>query len=132
MRPVGKTAFAEFIQPRLSYGVLRRVETQVLNGDGTGENIKGILQTTGIGTPASVSGDNDADVILNGIVAVLNADAMPNAAVCNPTDLGKMLKAKATSPGNRMDSGGAFGTMPQTIGADAHSSRTRGSPQALR
>ncbi len=35
------------LRSRLAYGVLRRLESQVINGDGLGVNVRGILQTTG-------------------------------------------------------------------------------------
>jgi hypothetical protein len=94
---------------RLIYGVNRRLESQVLNGDGTGENLLGILRTTGIGAPASQPGDTvNADLILNGISTVLNSAAIPTATVMNPNDWNKMLKVKATTSGVRLDSQGAF------------------------
>ena len=36
-----------------SYDVLHRLENQIVAGDGSGENIRGILDTTGIGDIAS-------------------------------------------------------------------------------
>ena len=60
---------ATTLNSRLSYGVERRLETQILNGDGIGENLLGILHTSGIGAPASVAGDTtNADLALDAIV----------------------------------------------------------------
>ena len=92
------------IEQRLVYGVQRRIENQVLNGDGTGENLTGVLHTSGIGAPASVTGDNDADTALNGVINVMQSFAQPNAIVLNPVDWSKMLKAKASTSGDRIDS----------------------------
>jgi HK97 family phage major capsid protein len=105
-------ALATTIESRLVYGVNRRIENQCLAGDGTGENLLGILNTSGIGAPASVTGDNDADMALNGVIAVMQSFAQPDAIVINPVDYSKMLKARATGSGERIDSEGAFGTPP--------------------
>jgi HK97 family phage major capsid protein len=103
------SGLATSLNTRLSYGVERRLETQILSGDGTGENIMGILNTTGIGAPASATGDTvNADLLLNGIVSVLNAAATPTAVVMNPADQAPALKAKSAGSGMRLDSMGAF------------------------
>jgi Phage capsid family len=100
---------AALLQTRLVYGVNLRLEAQVLNGDGNGENLLGILRTSGIGAPASGAGDTvNADLVLNGITAVLNSGAVPTGVVWNPTDHAKAMKVKATTSGVRLDSDGAF------------------------
>lgn len=45
-----------YIQGRLSYSVEKRIDAQVLNGNGTPPNIRGILQTTGIQKQLTTSG----------------------------------------------------------------------------
>ena len=46
----------DYINTRLRFMVAQKEESQLLNGDGTGNNITGILQTSGIQTQA-----NEAD-----------------------------------------------------------------------
>lgn len=99
------------ITTRLSYGVMRRVEDQIIGGDGVGENLTGLLNTSGIGDVPHVAGPL-TDLALDGITAVLLSDAEPNAVVVNPQDWSEMLKATATGSGERLDSDGAFATPP--------------------
>jgi HK97 family phage major capsid protein len=103
------------LNTRLIYGVFRRVENQILAGDGTGQNLLGILNTSGIADVAFVSGDLLTDLALDGITDVLVSDAVPDAVIAHPTDVGTMLKTKATGTGQRLDSAGAFAGVPSTM-----------------
>ena len=94
---------------------MRRVENQIVAGDGNGENLLGILHTSGIGSVAFSAGDALTDLTLDAISTVLVSDAEPNGVVANPLDVATMLKAKATGSGERLDSGGAFATPPTTL-----------------
>jgi hypothetical protein len=102
-------ALQGIIEGRLRYGVLRRLEGQVLSGDGTGENIRGILQTSGIGAVTFTTGALVADQILRGITSVTLADAQANAIVCNPLDWQTVLLAKTSGSGEYINSDGPFG-----------------------
>ena len=62
---------------RLIYGVLRRVESQLLAGNGTGQNILGIMNTSGIGSVAFAGGTPLADLALSGLVTELLSEAQP-------------------------------------------------------
>jgi signal peptide peptidase SppA len=68
-------ALRAVIENRLRYGVQRRLEAQVLNGNGTAPNLRGILQTSGIGAVAFDAAAEQADLVLDGITTVLLADA---------------------------------------------------------
>jgi hypothetical protein len=104
------------LETRLSYDVRYRTENQVLSGDGTGENLLGVLMTTGIGTTASGAGDSvNADLILNAITVVQNSNAVPTGVVLNPTDWNHSLKAKSAGSGMRLDSDGAYSGPMKTI-----------------
>jgi hypothetical protein len=107
------------IRNRLAYGVLRRLEGQVLAGDGTGENLRGILNTTGIASVAYDAGEQAADQALEAIVAVLLSDANPNFVALNPRDWADMLKAKATGSGEYFSGGPFVATAEQLWGATA-------------
>lgn len=125
-------ALAQALQSRLVYGVQRRVENQIVGGDGTGENLLGILNTTGIGSVAFSAGAPLTDLTLDAITAVALSDAEPNAVVVNPLDVAAMLKNRATGSGERLDSDGAFATPPTTIwGLPAIQSKVIPAGQAL-
>jgi HK97 family phage major capsid protein len=68
----------------LPYDVRRRVESQLLIGDGQGQNLRGILETPNIGAPAAVPGDNPADAILRAVTVVVLSDADPNFVALHP------------------------------------------------
>jgi HK97 family phage major capsid protein len=103
-------------QSRLTYGVLRRLEKQVIGGDGVGVNIKGILSQTGLGSIPFSAAAPLTDLVLDGSTAVFNIDADPNGVVAHPTDVATMLKARdGGSTGGRLDSGGAFAPVPTTL-----------------
>jgi len=104
-------ALQSTIDGRLRYGVLRRLEGQVLNGDGTGANMRGILQTTGLGAVPFVAGALIADQILKGITTVYLADAEATGTVLNPLDWQAALLAKAAGDGHYF-SGGPFEVTP--------------------
>jgi HK97 family phage major capsid protein len=104
------------IEDRLVYSCMRRLEDQVIAGDGTGENILGILNTSGIASIAFSASVALTDLAMDGIVATLLAEAQPDGVVINPTDWGAMLKAReGANSGQRLDSAGAFGGVPATL-----------------
>lgn len=104
------------LNTRLTYGVLRKIDAAILNGTG---KLKGILQQAP-GAIGSVDFDGDvplSDLPLDGFVETVLADAVPDAIVAHPSDVAAMLKAVATTSGERLDSAGAFagGLSPLTI-----------------
>jgi HK97 family phage major capsid protein len=104
-------ALQAIIDGRLRYGVLRRLEGQILNGDGSGANIRGILQTSGIGAVTFTAGALITDQILKGITTVYLADAEATGVVVHPTDWQTALLAKASGDGHYF-SGGPFEVTP--------------------
>jgi HK97 family phage major capsid protein len=94
----------------LRYGVRRRLENQVLGGDGVGENIRGIINTSGIGTVAKAVGESAADALHHGIVAIQLADQEPGFVALHPTDWEQIRLS-------RDDSGAAAGTGGYLFGA---------------
>jgi hypothetical protein len=107
-------ALRGIIDQRLRYIVLRRLEAQIINGNGTPPNIRGILQTSGIGAVTYNAGELAADQILTGIVNVLLADATADGILMHPTDWAAVLKVKAAGDGHYY-SGGPFSVTPQVI-----------------
>lgn len=108
------SALRSIIDSRLRYSVLRRLEAQVLNGNGVDPNLRGIRQTTGIGTVAFDGTKLTADQILAGITNVMLADGQADGIVMHPTDWAAVLSAKAAGDGHYY-SGGPFSMTPQTI-----------------
>lgn len=106
-------AIRAVIDQRLRYLVLRRLEAQILNGNGTAPNLRGILATSGIQTEAYNAAELVADQVLTGITKVLLADAMADVAIMHPLDWMGVLKAKATD--GHYYGGGPFATTPQVI-----------------
>ncbi len=103
------------LENRLMYSVMRRIENQILSGDGVGQNLRGILNTTGIANIAFAAGTPLSDLALDAITTVLVSDAVPDLAIFNPLDLAVMLKTKTSGSGDRLDSEGAFAPTANTI-----------------
>lgn len=68
----------------LLYGLREEEEDQILNGDGTSPNIRGILQTVGINTVGSAG--TDIDAIVDAIAAIRTDRRNPNGIVVHPND----------------------------------------------
>ena len=64
---------SQVVTNRLTYSCLRRLENQVVAGDGLGENILGILNTVGIGSVVFDAASALSDLTLDGIVATIPA-----------------------------------------------------------
>jgi HK97 family phage major capsid protein len=75
---------ATLVNTLLPHDVRRRIENQILAGDGVGQNLRGLLNTTGLGAPTFVTGDNVADAILRAMTTVILSDAEPNFVALNP------------------------------------------------
>ena len=86
------------IEGRLMYGVLQALEAEVIAGDGTGEHLRGLLHTTGLGS-VPYSAVQTADLLLDGITTVLVSGARPNVACLNPLDWSDLLKSKSSGSG---------------------------------
>lgn len=99
-----------FIDTRLRYKVRQRLEAQVLAGDGAGNNIRGILNITGVQAPAPVVGESGIDALHHGIVAVQLADHEPSFIGLHPLDWEPIRL-------QRDDSGAAAGTGGYLMGS---------------
>lgn len=78
-------ALRTLINQALTFGMQERLESQILTGDGTGENMLGILNTPGVvNIPAAARPYNS---VRNGIQSVMIAGrTAPTAIVMHPTD----------------------------------------------
>jgi HK97 family phage major capsid protein len=102
------------IQTQLIQGVNQRVEYQVVNGDGEGLNMLGILNQTGVGEVEYSAGALEADQTLQGVTTVMNSNAYPSAVLVSPNDWQNMLLAKSSGSGEYL-SGGAFATTAASL-----------------
>lgn len=76
----------EYINNRLPFMVRQRLDSQVLVGNGTAPNLRGILNVAGIQTQAK-GADPTPDAVYKGMVLVRTTGwAIPDAFVTNPTD----------------------------------------------
>ena len=74
-----------YIQGRLSYSCEKRLDSQLLNGDGTAPNIRGILNTAGVQTQ-SMATDSKLVSIRKMITKVQVAGYDASGIVLNPVD----------------------------------------------
>ena len=74
-----------YIQGRLSYACEKRLDAQLLNGDGVAPNIRGILNTTGVQTQA-IGTDGMLVAIRKMITKVQIAGYDASGCVLNPVD----------------------------------------------
>lgn len=73
------------IDSQLRYGLEFRLEDQIANGNGTGENLTGIINTSNILSQAKGS-DTVADAIHKAITQIRLAYLEPNGVAMHPTD----------------------------------------------
>jgi HK97 family phage major capsid protein len=105
LMPITRRAAADAPQVRqmvdafLLYGLAEEEEDQILNGNGTSPNLRGILQTSGISTVGSAG--TDLDAVVDAIRTIRADRRRPNAMVVHPNDWysAGFLLAKETDSG---------------------------------
>lgn len=97
--PATKRALADvgqlrtLIDARLQDGVNLRLDSQMINGDATGENLRGILNTSGVLTQARGT-DPGLEAVLKAITQLRLAFVEPTAVLMHPTDAMNLRLAK--------------------------------------
>ncbi len=87
-----------YLNQRLAFGVRQRLDGQILNGDGTAPNLRGILNTTGIQTQAKGS-DSVPDAIYKALTKIrVTGRAMPSHVLFHPNDW-QAIRLLTTSDG---------------------------------
>lgn len=111
-----------YIDNRLTLFVKIAEETQLLLGDGSGENLTGLMnragkQTTIVkGTTPSLSSDNDMDVVLRMITAIrVGSFLEPDAVIIDPASWQNIQIAKAVAGTGNYFAGGPFGAAPDSL-----------------
>ena len=79
------------IDNELLYGLRLHEDEQILNGDGTGENLLGVLNTTGVQSythqaPANLTEDNKGDAIRRAATLAFLSYYEPTGVVLHPND----------------------------------------------
>lgn len=76
-----------YVNNRLMYGLALKEEGQLLNGDGTGDNIEGLNKVaTAYDTSLNATGDTRADIIAHAIYQVTESEFSASGIVLNPRD----------------------------------------------
>jgi len=86
-----------YINGRLMYGLKLEEEDQLLNGDGTGSNISGLLDSGNYTAyNRAVSGDTNVDTIRRAITQAALSEYNADTIVLNPADWEEIELTKAT------------------------------------
>lgn len=96
------------IDGRLLYNLSLVEEKQLLNGDGTGKNINGLLNREGIQSYTATDADNDVAVLHAQSMISTVTGMMPDALVINPTDY-EAIRLKKDNDGNFIGGGPFYG-----------------------
>ncbi|MEV4902360.1 phage major capsid protein [Citricoccus sp. NPDC055426] len=118
--PVTKRALADaaqledLIRDELSADLAEAEEDQILSGDGTGENLTGILNTSGTQTQAF-----DTDIFTSVRKAITKAKVVgrvvPNGVVLNPVDMETVDLARENGDTGKFIGAGPFTMGPRTL-----------------
>lgn len=95
------SALESYIDNRLRYGVELRYDNQLLNGNGTGQNISGITDTGNNTAFTPVTGENALDSINRMIEKVRLAEYMATAIMLNPADWHAIERLKVGTSDDR-------------------------------
>lgn len=94
------------INNRLLYVLSKFEEQQLLNGNGTGSNIRGILQRTGIQTETAANTADNADALFRAITKVqVGSGLKADGLVIHPTDYQRL---RLNKDGNGQYFGGGY------------------------
>lgn len=113
--------FETIIENQLQEDVMLRLESQILAGDGTGNNLPGILHTSGVqSVTRDTTNERRVEAIHRAITEVRLAFREPSAILLHPNDYQETLfeKAGADSSGNYVWLGalqGLQGDTPATL-----------------
>lgn len=102
------------IDQRLLYGLANKEESQLLNGDGTGQNLLGIIpQATAYSAPITISGATSIDMMRLAMLQAALADLPATGHVMNPADWAWIELLKDTTGGYII--GNPQGTISPTL-----------------
>lgn len=97
-----------YIDRRMEHGIRKRLQEQVLKGDGSSPNLSGLSDTGRHTTFTPETGEHALDSLNRAKYAIIGADYMPNFIWMNPTDFGAIERLKeATDSDKYLASDGA-------------------------
>jgi HK97 family phage major capsid protein len=86
-----------YVEGRLTYGLMKRLNGQVLNGNGTAPNLRGILNTSGLGTyTAGTAGEKAVISVRKAKTVAQLSEYEPDSVVVNPVDMEAIELTTAT------------------------------------
>jgi HK97 family phage major capsid protein len=88
-----------YLQGRMMYRIRRRFDNQVINGDGTGANLLGLLNRSGIVTYAPGTAEARVFSVRKAVTLIEQYDLEPDTLVLNPSDLEKFDLLLASGSG---------------------------------
>jgi HK97 family phage major capsid protein len=106
-------ALMAYIQNRLRYGVELREETQIVAGNGTGQNLKGMTVSPNFTAFTPTSGDTAIDSANRALRALDNADYPANGFIMNPATWGGIERLKDDNENYLV--GSPFGAIVPTL-----------------
>jgi HK97 family phage major capsid protein len=109
---------ATYLNVRLMEGLKIIEDVQILNGDGAGGNLSGILATgNNVAAPAAVVGENKADRLLRTIAALQVDEMTADGILLHPNDFAELQLMKS-SAGEYLLGDPARTTEPKLWGVD--------------
>lgn len=108
-------ALEDYLNARLTYGLKLVEEDQLLTGDGTGQNLSGLITNSTAYNRGTVAGDTDLDVIRRAKTQVRDSFFEADAVIVHPHDWERMELLK-TSFGQYLVSVPKDGAPPQLWG----------------
>jgi len=91
-----------YLQQRMMYRVRRRFDNQIVNGNGSGANLTGLLSRSGILTYAPGSAEARVVSVRKAVTLIEGYDLEPDTVVLNPADLEKFDLWTASGSGEFM------------------------------
>lgn len=75
-----------YVEGRLSYGLMRKLNEQVISGDGIAPNLRGIISTVGIGTYTAPASEDPLISVRRARTVAELSEYYPDAVVMNPVE----------------------------------------------
>lgn len=103
-----------YINGRLVYMLKIKEEAELLNGDGTGLNLRGLMNTPGVQTAPAVAGET-AQTIGNAIMQVEVVHGYADGVAMHPSDAWSMFMKRAAGGSGEFDAGTPFSDIPMNV-----------------
>jgi HK97 family phage major capsid protein len=101
-------ALEGYVNRRMIHGVQRRLQFQILRGNGTSPNLSGLSASGRHTAFTPTTGETALDSINRAKYAVIAADFTPNVVMVNPADWGAIERAKVSGGGYTLGDGAAI------------------------